>query len=245
VLAQTDLPTGGGHGTRGSRVRRAGHRARDRRALAAERRSGELSACETALGRAVAARDIWAGARAAPGGKRCVLVSLWAVDDRATALLMERFYRAVSGDGSGSPRPPCRPPSARPSSGCARTRTRRAAVRSSTRATGPASCSSRRELISQARPFQITWPAHASQLPLPVGLDLDGVHAASTACPRHLPAQTRSTFPRRCRRQQRAHCLPRTSSTRAFSTADLQPDRHRGCRIERVGIAELTCTVGV
>jgi CHAT domain-containing protein len=41
-------------------------------------------------------------------GARQVLVSLWRVDDRATALLMERFYRVLFGSGGAvsASRPP-------------------------------------------------------------------------------------------------------------------------------------------
>jgi CHAT domain-containing protein/tetratricopeptide (TPR) repeat protein len=52
-----------------------------------------LSACESALGREVAGEGYIGLADAfLQAGARCVLVSLWKVNDRATALLMDRFY---------------------------------------------------------------------------------------------------------------------------------------------------------
>jgi CHAT domain-containing protein/tetratricopeptide (TPR) repeat protein len=52
-----------------------------------------LSACETALGREVAGEGFVGLADAfLQVGARSVLVSLWEVDDRATALFMQRFY---------------------------------------------------------------------------------------------------------------------------------------------------------
>lgn len=55
-----------------------------------------LSACETALGRLANTEGVIGLARALfIAGARAVLVSLWPVHDRATALLMEYFYRAL------------------------------------------------------------------------------------------------------------------------------------------------------
>ncbi len=55
-----------------------------------------LSACESAVGKAVAAEGIFSLARAFfYAGAPRVLASLWLVDDRATAILMSRFYRAL------------------------------------------------------------------------------------------------------------------------------------------------------
>jgi CHAT domain-containing protein len=61
-----------------------------------------LSACETGLGsglrRDVPPGDDWVGLVRAflYAGARSVLASLWPVDDRATALLMERFYAGLT-----------------------------------------------------------------------------------------------------------------------------------------------------
>jgi len=59
-----------------------------------------LSACRTALGRRVPGEGLVGLTRSflAAGAGR-VLVSLWNVDDRATSVLMERFYRGLLGDG--------------------------------------------------------------------------------------------------------------------------------------------------
>ncbi len=59
-----------------------------------------LSACETALGKEVRGEGLVGLTRSfmAAGAER-VLVSLWRVDDRATAALMERFYRALWSEG--------------------------------------------------------------------------------------------------------------------------------------------------
>jgi CHAT domain-containing protein/uncharacterized protein HemY len=59
-----------------------------------------LSACRTALGRRVPGEGLVGLTRSflAAGAGR-VLVSLWNVDDRATSVLMERFYRRLLGDG--------------------------------------------------------------------------------------------------------------------------------------------------
>jgi CHAT domain-containing protein len=52
-----------------------------------------LSACQTGLGDLKQAEGTVGFQRALLGrGARSVLVSLWSVDDRATRLLMERFY---------------------------------------------------------------------------------------------------------------------------------------------------------
>lgn len=65
-----------------------------------------LSACETALGRSAAGEGYLGLSHALlQAGSRCVLVSLWGVDDRATSLLMERFYRTAAGaDPTETPR---------------------------------------------------------------------------------------------------------------------------------------------
>jgi len=61
-----------------------------------------LSACQTALGSGatadVPAGDDWVGLVQAflQGGARGVLASLWPVDDRATAQLMEQFHRRLA-----------------------------------------------------------------------------------------------------------------------------------------------------
>jgi CHAT domain-containing protein len=65
-----------------------------------------LSACQTALGSGalsdLPAGDDWVGLARAflHAGAARVMASLWAVDDRATAVLMERFYRAYVGKAS-------------------------------------------------------------------------------------------------------------------------------------------------
>jgi CHAT domain-containing protein/tetratricopeptide (TPR) repeat protein len=62
-----------------------------------------LSACQTAIGSGtlsdVPAGDDWVGLSRAflHAGAARVVASLWAVDDRATATLMERFYRSYAG----------------------------------------------------------------------------------------------------------------------------------------------------
>ena len=59
-----------------------------------------LSACQTALGKPVRGEGIWGLVRGflATGVPR-VVASLWPVDDRATAVLMERFYRGMLEEG--------------------------------------------------------------------------------------------------------------------------------------------------
>jgi CHAT domain-containing protein/Tfp pilus assembly protein PilF len=55
-----------------------------------------LSACETGLGRLERGEGVLGLARAfLAAGSRSVVVSLWKVNDRSTALLMERFYRPL------------------------------------------------------------------------------------------------------------------------------------------------------
>jgi CHAT domain-containing protein len=55
-----------------------------------------LSACETGVGRLERGEGVLGLARAfLATGARSVLVSLWKVNDRSTALLMERFYRPL------------------------------------------------------------------------------------------------------------------------------------------------------
>ncbi len=59
-----------------------------------------LSACRTALGREIRGEGLISLARGFMyAGARQVLVSLWQVDDEATAVLMEHFYRALLGEG--------------------------------------------------------------------------------------------------------------------------------------------------
>jgi CHAT domain-containing protein len=59
-----------------------------------------LSACETALGRRVAGEGYVGFADAfLQAGARSLLVSLWQVEDRSTALLMRRFYELWTGGG--------------------------------------------------------------------------------------------------------------------------------------------------
>jgi CHAT domain-containing protein len=57
-----------------------------------------LSACETALGREAGGDGMLGFAQAfLLAGSRSVCLSLWKVDDTATALLMDRFYRNLLG----------------------------------------------------------------------------------------------------------------------------------------------------
>jgi CHAT domain-containing protein len=59
-----------------------------------------LSGCETALGREVRGEGLWGLSRGfLSAGAGQVVASLWRVEDRATARLMERFYRALLVDG--------------------------------------------------------------------------------------------------------------------------------------------------
>jgi len=60
-----------------------------------------LSACETALGQAIYGEGVVGLAYPfLNAGARSLLVSLWKVDDRATALFMERFYEAWLGSAA-------------------------------------------------------------------------------------------------------------------------------------------------
>jgi CHAT domain-containing protein len=66
-----------------------------------------LSACETGLGRAAGGEGYLGFAHAfLQTGARSVLVSLWRVDDRSTALLMRRFYRNRYGSEYGADKEP-------------------------------------------------------------------------------------------------------------------------------------------
>jgi CHAT domain-containing protein len=61
-----------------------------------------LSACETGLGREAGGEGLLGFVQAlVQAGARSVLVSLWAVDDTATALLMTRFYENLLGKRPG------------------------------------------------------------------------------------------------------------------------------------------------
>ncbi len=65
-----------------------------------------LSACETALGRTAGGEGLVGFTQALLlAGSRSVLVSQWKVDDRATALLMTRFYQNLLGRRAGLPAP--------------------------------------------------------------------------------------------------------------------------------------------
>ena len=68
-----------------------------------------LSACNTALGKPVRAKDWsgWSGVSCTPE-RSGSLASLWKVDDEATGELMTRFYRAMWKEGR-RPRPRCGP----------------------------------------------------------------------------------------------------------------------------------------
>jgi len=64
-----------------------------------------LSACKTGMGHYLAGEGMMGLSRAfLAAGASQVLVSLWDVDDRATAALMERFYRAYLVDGQSPSR---------------------------------------------------------------------------------------------------------------------------------------------
>jgi CHAT domain-containing protein len=61
-----------------------------------------LSACETALGRPGGGDGLLGFAQAfLTAGSRAVCLSLWKVDDAATALLMDRFYQNLTGKREG------------------------------------------------------------------------------------------------------------------------------------------------
>lgn len=65
-----------------------------------------LSACETALGKAGGGDGLLGFAQAfLTAGARSVCLSLWKVDDTATALLMDRFYQNLLGKRDGLARP--------------------------------------------------------------------------------------------------------------------------------------------
>ena len=65
-----------------------------------------LSGCETALGRATASEGYLGFTQALfARGARSVVLSLWAVDDRATSLLMARFYANLLGRRPGLSQP--------------------------------------------------------------------------------------------------------------------------------------------
>src|SRR5205814_4496510 len=60
-----------------------------------------LSACETALGRDAGGEGFVGFTQALlMSGTRSVCLSLWKVDDTATALLMQRFYQNILGQGA-------------------------------------------------------------------------------------------------------------------------------------------------
>jgi hypothetical protein len=65
-----------------------------------------LSACETALGRSAGGEGFVGFTQALLlSGTRSVVLSLWKVDDKATGLLMARFYRNLLGKRPGLSRP--------------------------------------------------------------------------------------------------------------------------------------------
>jgi hypothetical protein len=65
-----------------------------------------LSACETAIGQPTNSEGLLGFAQAfLVSGSRSVCVSLWRVDDTATALLMDRFYRNLLGKHEDSMKP--------------------------------------------------------------------------------------------------------------------------------------------
>jgi CHAT domain-containing protein len=89
-----------------------------------------LSACRTALGKEIRGEGLVGLTRGFfQAGARSVVVSLWEVEDRATAELMRRFYREMLRE-AGRPPPPCAPPRIRSGASPAGRR----------RTSGPASC---------------------------------------------------------------------------------------------------------
>jgi CHAT domain-containing protein len=69
-----------------------------------------LSACRSGLGRQSGGEGFIGFAQAFfLAGTRCLLVSLWEVDDRATALLMTRFYQNWLGKREGVAQPLSKP----------------------------------------------------------------------------------------------------------------------------------------
>jgi tetratricopeptide (TPR) repeat protein len=65
-----------------------------------------LSACETGLGERLGGEGYLGFAQALiPAGARSLVVSLWQVDDEATALLMQRFYQNLLGQRGQPPLP--------------------------------------------------------------------------------------------------------------------------------------------
>jgi CHAT domain-containing protein len=60
-----------------------------------------LSACESGLGRATADGVLGLGRAFLRAGARAVLLSLWRVNDEATAYLMRQFYEGLVGAGAG------------------------------------------------------------------------------------------------------------------------------------------------
>lgn len=101
VLSQVDLPDPVEAALAGERVYRGLVTGRD---IVREWRLDAdlvtLSACGTGTGRRVRGEGLVGFVHAfLEAGARSVLVSLWTVDDRATALLMERFYASWLGAG--------------------------------------------------------------------------------------------------------------------------------------------------
>ncbi|MEM7305546.1 MAG: CHAT domain-containing tetratricopeptide repeat protein [Planctomycetota bacterium] len=96
VLSQLDLPDRIGAALKGERIDDGLLKADEiARELRLDADLVVLSACETALGREVAGEGYLGLADAfLRAGTRGVAASLWSVDDRATALFMERFYTA-------------------------------------------------------------------------------------------------------------------------------------------------------
>src|SRR5205085_7306058 len=65
-----------------------------------------LSACETAIGKSGGGDGMLGFAQAfLLAGSRSVCLSLWKVDDTATALLMDRFYRNLLGKREDNAKP--------------------------------------------------------------------------------------------------------------------------------------------
>jgi CHAT domain-containing protein/tetratricopeptide (TPR) repeat protein len=103
VLSQLDLPDPFESALRGDRIYDGLLTARE---IVREWRLDAdlvtLSACETGLGREVVGEGYIGFAQAfLQAGARSLLVSLWKVEDRATALLMHRFYESLYGSRGG------------------------------------------------------------------------------------------------------------------------------------------------
>lgn len=106
ILSQDGLPQAGPQSNKGPLLdgQLSAAEVRDYWTLDAELVT--LSACETALGRDGSGEGMLGFAQAfLVSGARSVCLSLWKVDDTATALLMQRFYQNLLGKRPGLDRP--------------------------------------------------------------------------------------------------------------------------------------------